>query len=484
MRVRRFFASDMRQALGMVREELGGDAVILSNQKVAGGVELVAALDYVAPASADTEVPGAQKTAHLATPLATQQEMAHSRYAIQAAREAEEADDDSPAALWRRQPVGEAVAAGRTAEASGRQIASTRPVNAVAIDLSAREEMDAMRSELAELRQLLGRALAQQPTAAESSADVDDDIMPALPQLRPAAHGRRGHNGSDDNTMGRTMGRDAQRVISALSTLEIGDELARDIVHHLPAGLPAARLWQQALARLAKLIPIAPQQELIEQQGIIALVGPTGVGKTTTLGKLAARFVLRYGAEHLALLTTDCHRIGTHEQLRTLGRILNVPVRVVDSRESFDGIMTALGKRRLCLVDTAGGTLRDPVFAEQMKLLRSIKNLSSCLLLPATADSKVLERSMADYRALKPKVSILTKLDECASLGCVLARLIEGQLPLTYVTDGQRIPDDLHLARSASLVSQAVSMQKAWQDRFRAAPVRKTVTSTSLVHPA
>ncbi len=213
------------------------------------------------------------------------------------------------------------------------------------------------------------------------------------------------------------------------------------------------------LAHLAQAIKVT-KEEPLEEGGIIALVGPAGAGKTTTLAKLAARYVLKHGAQSIALASMDNYRIGAQEQLNTLGRILNVPVIQVDPSQPLSKTLAPMARKRLILIDTAGLPAGDPMMRAQLEALadRGIRS-KNYLVLPATSQSQVLKATWHNYRPCGLAGCILTKLDEAGSLGDVLGLSISQHLPIAYLADGPRIPEDLHLPRSHQLVSRAVSLQ-------------------------
>jgi flagellar biosynthesis protein FlhF len=184
-------------------------------------------------------------------------------------------------------------------------------------------------------------------------------------------------------------------------------------------------------------------------------VGPTGVGKTTTLGKLAARYVLKHGAEGLALVTTDCYRIAAYEQLRTFGRILGVTVRVVDENNALDLTIKSMRNKSLVLIDTAGLNVRDPNLQSQLTLLTSAQaRIRRFIVLPAISQSRVLLDTYEAYRDAGLNGCVLTKLDEAVHIGEVLGLVLEKRLPVSYITNGQKIPDDVKLASPSSLVGR------------------------------
>ncbi|WP_339485845.1 flagellar biosynthesis protein FlhF [Pseudomonas sp. EL_65y_Pfl2_R95] len=408
MQVKRFFAADMRQAMKLVREELGADASIIGNRRVAGGVELTAALDYQVPAA-----PVRQPNPALESELRnTQSKIAAAHAELSLRIEPEVAKDlQLFAELAEQRPESPLDVAVR---------ASTHAA-AAAVEQST---IDAMRSELSGLRELI---------------EV---------QLGSIAWGQM-----------QTRRPQQANLWRRLQRMGLPADVARPLLERVSEIAEPRQAWRMLLAHLAHSIQV-PKQEPLEEGGVIALVGPAGMGKTTTIAKLAARYVLKYGAQNVALVSLDSYRIGAQEQLKTLGRILNVPVTLVDPSQSLTQVITPLMRKRVVLIDTAGLPANDPALRMQLEALasRSI-NAKNYLVMAATSQNQVLKSAYHSYKRCGLMGCILTKLDEAASMGEVLGLAISQRLPVAYVTDGPRIPDDLQLPRSHQLVSRAVGLQ-------------------------
>jgi flagellar biosynthesis protein FlhF len=208
---------------------------------------------------------------------------------------------------------------------------------------------------------------------------------------------------------------------------------------------------------LTGMLNFARADEVVEDGGVYALVGPTGVGKTTTVAKLAARAVVRFGSAKVALLTTDSYRIGGYDQLRIYARILGVAVHVIRDSHDLTAALAELSGRHLVLVDTVGMSHRDRMVAEQAALLAGAPKLKRLLLLQATTNAATLDHIVAAYREHGIDGCIITKTDEAASLAPALDAVIRHALPLHYVTDGQRVPEDLQIPDSHALLRDALS---------------------------
>jgi flagellar biosynthesis protein FlhF len=207
---------------------------------------------------------------------------------------------------------------------------------------------------------------------------------------------------------------------------------------------------------LARVVPIADDR-LLEDGGIAALVGSTGVGKTTTIAKLAAQFILKHGSRQIALITTDNYRIGAHEQINTYGKILDVPVRVASDAEELRQHIDSFSDKRLILIDTAGMSQRDLRLAEQLKTLQhGDLPIQAYLVMSATTQYKAALEIMDAFQILEPQATILTKFDEAVSKATALSALIERRMPLSFITDGQQVPEDIYMPDADALIQQCM----------------------------
>lgn len=447
MKIKRFFAKDMRTALAEVKETLGPDAVIMSNKKVTGGVEIVAAVDY------QSQVPG-PKDAPVRRQL-NDESVNISSAARQMIRpepspvkEQNEHYADTLAALLARQqklkpgngaPMGNTQSAGlaaanaapRTLAEQGQWGAAPEPARPKARVASGQrapqpaqrdQEMEGMRKEMASIRKLLEH-------------QISGLMWQEVERREPM----------------RAL------LIKELKKLGFDDAFADQLAGLIPEDMSI----HQAMAQLAEVLTAQlkiSEDEIMRQGGAVALLGPTGVGKTTTIAKLAARFAMKYGAEQVALITTDNYRIGAHEQLQTYGRIMGCPVRQVRDAEELANALYQFRHRRLVLIDTAGVGQRDIRLTEQLDTL--VKNakvrIRSYLVMSATSQRRVMQEAVDHFRRIPLSGCILTKLDESLNLGEVINVCIQNSLPISYITDGQRVPEDIQVANAAQLVGAAM----------------------------
>jgi flagellar biosynthesis protein FlhF len=234
-------------------------------------------------------------------------------------------------------------------------------------------------------------------------------------------------------------------------------ELSHQFLDKMPAD--ADMSWINQV--LTHNLHVATQAEdVVVRGGIYALTGPTGVGKTTTTAKLAARAVVRYGADKVALLTTDSYRIGAHEQLRIYGKILGVAVHAVRDTEDLQLTLSALKHKHLVLIDTMGVGQRDSRVAAQTEML-NVAGVQRLLLLNAASSGETLNDVVRAYRGTGVIGCIPTKLDEAVSLGAVLDVAVRHGLALHYITNGQRVPEDLHEVNLEYLLHRAFKEAEA-----------------------
>jgi flagellar biosynthesis protein FlhF len=201
----------------------------------------------------------------------------------------------------------------------------------------------------------------------------------------------------------------------------------------------------------------------LEEGGRVAFAGPAGAGKTTLIAKLAARWVLRHGPRRIALVSADAVRIGAHEQMHMLGRLLGVTAHTVYDIAELPELLAGLAGQRLILIDTAGASPRDPELARRLRLLHQMQGsagtrLESAIVLPASAQAGTIDEVLNRFALAQPTAVCITKVDEAVSLGGILSALVRTKLPAAYVSDGQRVPEDLEPARSHSLVARAVDI--------------------------
>lgn len=234
------------------------------------------------------------------------------------------------------------------------------------------------------------------------------------------------------------------------------------IARALTAKLPVGESMEVARRRIAfaieQKLQTAPADHIVERGGVFALVGPTGVGKTTTVAKLAARAVVRYGAAEVALLTADSFRIAGQDQLRIYGKILGIPVYAIKDAGHLAQMLLDLKERKLVLIDTIGMSQRDRQVADQAALLASAPAVRHVLLLNATASASTLDEVVAAYVAPGHEGCIITKIDEAASLAPALDVSLRHRLTLHYVTNGQRVPEDVHLPNRSYLLHRSLKV--------------------------
>jgi flagellar biosynthesis protein FlhF len=258
------------------------------------------------------------------------------------------------------------------------------------------------------------------------------------------------------------------RMLRTLLNSGFSSLLARSVVERLPDdyGADAAHDWVTKV--LARNLRTSTTGDITDRGGVYALVGPTGVGKTTTTAKLAARCVMKHGPSQLGLVMTDDYRIGAQDQLRIYGRLLGVPVYVAQTADDLQQALAAMSDKHLVLIDTVGLGQHDGRVQAQHDLLVN-SGVERLLLLNATAQAETLDQVARAYtthnnHAVPLAGAILTKLDEAARPACALDVIIRRRLELHFCTSGQRVPEDIELANSAVLAKRALMKQMSAND--------------------
>ncbi|WP_175789515.1 flagellar biosynthesis protein FlhF [Burkholderia cenocepacia] len=549
MNIRKFTGATSRDALRLVREALGADAVVLSNRTLDdGSVEIVALADSdlaavappaarprVAPSRVPESVPAAAVPGIVSRPGIAPRPAVNPYAAGEgglpdvfssvfgASAEPQEADAhrssidaDAPAAAA---PSIAAPAAG--APAPGSPAATSEPAPWL---VEHAKRLTQQRDALIARAQAPAepQASAPQPAASATPPDWARDIVRDAERRMPAAGAPAAARRAPDTgaayaakTAERTrLSSDAaaavadavksriERIVNDTVMQELGElrgmmqeqfdslmwhdrqrrsavhgaltkhlfaagfsaQLVRMLVDNLPSGDGAqtfeqAAEWAQSV--LASNLPVLDSEDaLMERGGVFALMGPTGVGKTTTTAKLAARCVMRFGASKVALLTTDSYRIGGHEQLRIFGKILGVPVHAVKDAGDLALALSELRNKHIVLIDTIGMSQRDRAVSDQIAMLHGANApVQRLLLLNATSHGDTLNEVVQAYRSAgdHPDLAgcILTKLDEATHLGGVLDTVIRYKLPVHYVSTGQKVPENLYVASTKFLLKSA-----------------------------
>lgn len=236
------------------------------------------------------------------------------------------------------------------------------------------------------------------------------------------------------------------RLLRELAKLGVDSTLAAELADEVPADCGSQEAMRFVVRRFGERLPLVTW-DMAEEGGVFAVVGPTGVGKTTSIAKIAARFVLRHNVADLGLVSTDTYRIGARQQLLNFARILRAPMHVAENAADLRRVLDSFANKKLVLIDTAGMSQRDVRLANQFSTLKvEGHRVRAVLALSAGADRGCLAEAQKVFKAASPEALIVTKIDEAAALGGVLSLAIGSNLPVAYLSDGQRVPEDLHCA--------------------------------------
>jgi flagellar biosynthesis protein FlhF len=416
MKIKRYMAESMRAALAQVRVEQGPDAVILSSRRVAEGIEVIAAVDYDEALFAG----------------ATQKR-------------------SSVAAAETVQPP----AAARSAEASSTLSPPSSPMSLFDQMLASEEvfrlvmppDDDEKTPAAAAPTAVAPRAVPSAVAPARQSTSAPDggyhEMQRELKELREMLRGELAHMSWHEKRPKDPL---QARVLEQLTAMDIAPDVAVALAARTPKVPDSKDSSNLSVELLATYLRVVDQLKPVNG-GVIALVGATGAGKTTTIGKLATRWSMQHGSQDLALVSTDGYRVGARDQLMTYSRLLGAPLHTANSGEELAQALERLKSKKLILIDTAGMGPRDVRLKEQLAALKlGAARARVYLTLPAHGEANALDEAVRSFANLTPDACILTKVDEAASLGAALSTILRHKLRIAYLCNGQRVPEDLHAA--------------------------------------
>ena len=472
MKIRRFVAVDMRTALTQIKEELGPEAVIMSNKKIPEGVELMAAIDYSQSPSAPqsmAEQPQQNNQPNTQNKI-PEDVVSVSSQSIHAPTQEEPVAPDSLQALLNRK-----------VQHSAQPVQSTKvkPVSTTSgPDYSIEEQFKSFTERLVQSTQepdgaselnidahvqaenVQQNQRAQEDTLSTKPQTVDMNDFNKMKEEMASIRQLLEHQVS--GLMWQDMAqRDPSRALltNKLMGLGISEQIADQIAGYIPSQSSENQAMKHALSLLSQQLNTT-QNDIIKRGGVISIVGPTGVGKTTTVAKLAAKFAQLHGADQVALISTDTYRIGGFQQLETYGKIIGCQVKLAKDAQSLDQLLAQMTTKKLILIDTAGMGQRDMRLAEHLSSLvnSSRVRIRNYLVLAANTQASVMQENVERFKKIPLCGCIYTKLDESLSVGEIISTSIQNGLPIGYLTDGQRVPEDIKVANAEKLVSLAEKM--------------------------
>jgi len=545
MQAKRFIAADMRRALDMVKEEYGEDAMIISTERTARGVELVAtgegAMEQlqkndtfasnvmterqqkIATAASgfqsmptnpelsfaqqyqttqaqplnkqdsskyrsdDERGPASGKTKQQ---LADEMDLANRK--MQAAKEAESMTLET----WADKEYAQQQAQ-KQARQSQSRTAQARPVQQPFISESMNNEIteqhtadkrfsevrgeeargtETRDAEKAALDNKLSENMASQELEMrrlhDEIADMRETIEVQLLHMSDMQD-RQYSDAQTDHQMDNSLSHSTldsmplagtiKRMKKQLDFLALPKAANDKVINGLQKkGAPDSHkslLWRHVLTQVSKHIP-SDTSDPVAQGGTYAFLGTTGVGKTTTIAKLAARYVMENGPEGVVLVTTDIQRIAAHNQLTSLAKVLNVRVEIIDELQYLPQYLEQLQDYPLVLIDTPGMGHADPLLKPHLQVLEQCDAVQNVLVVSANNQYQMMKASLHSYRLANLDYCVMTKLDECATLSDAMGMLIEYTLPLAYITDGQSVPEDIDILKSSEFTARAVNLLK------------------------
>ena len=459
MRIKRTFAPTMREALSLVKREQGADAVILGNNKVPGGIEILSAIDFDTDLISRMASESPQRDLRrVPKPNGISADIASDAWAGSMLHDGRKEPTLGPVAAAVSGPMPHAARPAPVAPAS-----TSSPRGKPAAARVARQE-----SRIAPKKPVNAAANTPRPkskpglprAASTPAVPVINEVRSELQNLRDLMESQLSVLQWDRFSQKHPV---RSVLLSLMAEMGLGTDVCETIFAHLDQlNDDPQKVWQQALGVLARCLPIN-RRDLIAEGGRIALVGSTGVGKTTTVAKLAARFAQAHGKRSVAMISTDHFRVGAQEQLQHFARLLEIPLLMAASSEELCDRMQMLADKKLVLIDTAGMSQRDLRLSEQFHRLQvGTPRIKPYLVLSANTQLAALNQTILNFGKVKLAGAIVTKLDEAASLGGIITASIRHQLVLAYCGTGQKVPKDLEPAKSHRLISKAVAMMQRY----------------------
>jgi len=497
VKIRRYVAKDMRTALAQIKEELGADAVIMSNKKIAEGVELMAAVDY----NQSVNNAGPEKVEQNSNSDVTRQPSARIDIAedtvaftstAQSTTQNEEAPADSLAALLNRQVQQNGYDKAPATRAFDSQIANSSVNNNPTIQQTRDAAPDDIEQQFKDFTNRLEQSNVTDNATLNSSAAINntvkkpqafnvptaDDFKHSVEtpaQVQPQVSSIEFENMQKEmssirklleHQMSGLMWQDmAQKdpmravLVNRLMAMGLTEQIADQVAGYIPANTHEDDAWQQAKQVISQQLNTT-NNDIIQRGGVVSLVGPTGVGKTTTIAKLAARFAQVHGAEQVVLISTDSYRIAGFEQLATYGRIIGCQVKLAKDGNELDSLLQQFSQKKLILIDTAGMGQRDMRLNEHLTTLiaNARVRIRNYLVLSANTQPRVMQENVERFKRIPLAGCIYTKLDESLSVGEIISTSLQNGLAIGYLTDGQRVPEDIKVANAEKLVTLADRM--------------------------
>ena len=440
MKIRRFYGKDMREALKQVKDELGKDAVIMSNKRLADGVEIVAAYDQE-PVSPKKEVASNNRNARNnvlnieSTNFRNEPSVRNTSLSS--------GQSDAPTSL--------SEIIGDSGPDSLRELLEKQAGAALADPAK-----PATTEKLTSVSETQAQPVFESPAIPAAVNDDINDIKLELQSLRSVLeHQVSGLVNQKKRNIHPLQG----YLTDHLQKMGISSSLADEAVAYMPANCNEREAWLFLLKLLANRLK-TNRNDILNEAGVVALVGPTGTGKTTTIAKLAARYAQKHGPESVLLITTDTYRIAAYEQLATYGKIIGCTVKKATDAKDLSDLLFQYRMKSLIMIDTAGFGQRDVRLVSQLDTLKdsSCANIKKYVVMQANAQYRVMSNILDSYKKISLQGCIFTKLDECYSLGEAVSAAIEFGIPLSYVTDGQKVPEDIKVADAKQLISMAAKL--------------------------
>ncbi len=460
MSVKKFIAKSTVEALRLVKKELGADAIILSNKKIDGGVEILASthedLESISVNKVD-KIIDKKSSNKKASEFFSIDEFCESitsgaedlEHSIPIVRDEVKDEVEETTGKFIPPSVEENKKVLANHESIFQTVEKTAKKSKEIIVDKQEDLLENSQAKTLVQIQEDNKRQEQKNNASNVEYKIPTEIMLELRSLRKIMERKLKRLNLNENTEVKI------NLLKKLLSVGFSPKISKDLIVSVGSKLDfveAETITRKTVSNLINIVKL--NQDIVSQPGVYALVGPTGVGKTTTAAKIAAKAVSKYGSEQVALISTDTYRIAAHEQLKIYGKLLNIPVTLVKDPSALKKTIEKLKEnKKIIILDSVGMSQKDKNVQKMLQVFHEVE-IEKILLLPANANSDALDDIIKAYSIYGLSGCIVTKEDEAVGLGTVIDATIRNNLIIHYVCNGQRVPEDIIFPNKKNLIAK------------------------------
>lgn len=463
MSVKKFIAKSTVEALRLVKKELGADAIILSNKKIDGGVEILASthedLESISSNKVERIIDKKIEEKKSSEPFSID-DFCDSITNNSSDQKADENNTDnvektkpiieeneSKEDLYNNQIINNKVVANH--DGIFKKIVSPPSITIAEVLFEKKEDLleNSQAKTLVQIQE--NNKKQEQKNQNSNDNKIPTEIMLELRSLRKIVERQLNKLKLNENAEVKI------NLLKKLLAVGFSPKISKDLILNIGGKLDIVEAESNTRKNISDLISIVKvNQDIVNKPGVYALVGPTGVGKTTTAAKIAAKAIAKYGDDSVALISTDTYRIAAHEQLKIYGKLLNIPVTLVKDSTGLKKTIDKLKEnKKIIIIDSVGMSQKDKNVEKMLQGFHEVE-IEKILLLPANSNADALDDIIKAYSKYGLSGCIVTKEDEAVGLGTVIDATIRNNLTIHYICNGQRVPEDIIFPNKKSLITK------------------------------